>query len=212
MTYHQKIGFGFFILIGMLLLGSGYFFLRMKAVDASEMSSRGDIIWQLSLTEDFNDDKKKESVSVTLYKNGNKNSAYISTKDSLISSRERELLGFEEDIAFCPLKTLSVGAEKAICIFGEVGAHSQNIQLIRWKDFAPVAFYDREGKRNFNVNSDVPSFDFNYAKGDKFRIYFDNRNYDMNPLVDIIRSYYYLGNNSFYFDTEERLVTEGLIK
>lgn len=194
------------------MLVIGFLFIRFRSISASELENRGEIKWQISTTEDFNNDGRKENLLVTSYGKGSSHSVYISARDSLLHYREKLLVGFEEDLAFCPMKILDIGGEKAVCVFGEVGAHSQNIQIIKWRNFEAVNFVTQDGKVVSNMLTDVPDFDFNYAKTDKLKIYVDNRDYDSDPLVDIIRTYYYLGNSTFHFDGSEHIGSEGLIK
>lgn len=212
MNLQQKIGFVLFALFFVLLLGAAYVYIRQKGISASELQDRGSIVWQTSTSEDFNNDGKQEKVVLTSYKKGDSYSAYISGDNKLLSKREGELSGFEDDLAFCRIKDISLGGDSAICIFGEVGAHSENVQVIRWSDFSPFDFVDQSGAHHANISCDVPNFDFDYTSKQKLKIYFDNRDYDKNPLVDIIRTHYYLENNAFKFDQSERLSNEGMIK
>lgn len=212
MTYHQKMGLGVFVIVIALLLAATFVFMKYRGASASEIETRGDVAWQTSLSEDFNKDGKKETVTLTSYSKDNKYKSYISTNQSIISKREKELIGFEEDLAFCRVKDFYQGNDSILCVFGEVGAHSQNIQMIKWSDFSFLKFIDQKGAAHQNIACDVPNFDFSYSTDNKLRIYFDNRDYDKDPLVDIIRSHYYLVNSSFHYDGVERIGNEGLIK
>lgn len=212
MTLHQKIGLSIYSFIALALIAGGAIYLSRGGVSASEMEDRGEVTWQISMTEDMNQDSKKEQIFVTSYLKEGSYRAFISTRDRWLRYRESELAGFESDLAFCPLKTITIDQEKAICVFGEVGAHAQNIQIIRWSDFSKIGFIDKKGVSNENIISDMPNFDFNYLNGDRTIIYVDNRNYEKDPLVDIIRTSYYLVNSAFKYLGEESFSIEGLIK
>lgn len=213
MTFRQSIGFSIFILVGLVLLTGGFIYLRVRGVNASEAKERGEVTWQMHISEDLNADGKKETVYLTSYQQGEARRAYISTRDGLFSTRERELSGFEEDLSFCPKKYFTdTSGNTDVCVFGLVGVHSENIQVVRWDDFSTVQFTDAQGKMRPSMTSDVPNFDFDYYNQDQVRIFFDNRDYDQDPLVDIIRTHYYLGNNVFNFSGMENLSNEGQIK
>lgn len=210
----SKAGFGLAVFIAILLIVGSFIFIKYRGVSASERTARGKVSWQTKLAEDINGDGKVEEIYLTSYNNGNTKSSVISARVNLFQSREKDLAGFEEDLAFCPNKKYfkMADGDTALCLFGEVGVHSENIQIIRLRDFLTVEFIDARGNHRQNMTSDVPYFDFNFAGLENFKIFFDNRDYDKNPLVDSIRTGYYLDNNAFRYNGSENLTLEGAIK
>jgi len=209
----QKFRFGFIMLLAIVLIATTFYYLKYRHVSASEAEARGEIVWQTKINEDINNDGKSELIYLTSYNSGQSKSSYISTRLNIFRQREQKLIGFEEDLAFCPHRFFKLAdGSVALCVFGEVGVHSQNVQILRWSDFSTLNFIDEDGNTNYNMISDSPYFDFNYAQTDKLKIFFDNRDYDKDPLVDNVRIYYYLDKDVFRYDGVERIYAEGSIK
>ena len=88
-----------------------------------------------------------------------------------------------------------------LCLSGFVGAHSENIELISLDKFQPVLLY-KDNQTESNVYSDVPKFEFN-SIGSTVSLTIENRNYDKDPIADVIADNYIWHEGSFVFDKTE---------
>ncbi len=200
-----------FILFAIVI--AGYYLLeKVNGIDASELSSRGKIIRQSILDKDLDNDGKTEKIYLSVYQKNNEKSSYIVVKDTVGRKREKKLSGFEEDLVICPKQVETQNSAEIICLFGEVGVHSQNIQFLKYDDFSFVQFVDQDGIFRDNISCDVPYFDYDVNSTNNLEIYFDNRNYDKDPIVDINRIHYYFNNDVFIYKSSEQLSQEGSIK
>ncbi len=210
MTLRKKLSFFIIAFCGIVILTATYFLARAKGIDASEIAQRGEIIWQTSTSKDYDFDGKKEKVYLSVYKNKISKRAFISVYENMFSKRETELSGFEEDLVFCPQKIFEDNKKGIICIFGEVGVHSENIQFINFGNLIPISFLDSNSGIKINITSDTPNFDLEMIN-ENISLYVDNRNYDKDPLVDVIRTRYYLDGDRFQYQNLEEIEQEGNI-
>ncbi len=197
------------ILVAVVIAG-GFMLIRAGDIDASELTFRGKLIRQNFIDRDLNNDGKFEKIYLSIYQKDNIKKSYISIRDGIGKKREKMLSGFEDDLVICPNGIKPQNEENLICIFGEVGVHSQNIQFLRYRDLSTVNFIEKDGSIRKSMTCDVPYFDI--KTDNNLEIYFDNRNYEKDPLVDINRIHYYFNNDSFIYKNIEQLSQEGNIK
>ena len=145
---------------------------------------------------------KKFRFTVKSYsKNGNDNN-YLFQRD-FFRIKQTQLFGFEDEYNLCSKPTLKLKDKEIICLVGDVGVHSQAISLVR-QDLSLV-------KINNNVStnyltSDVPNYQIQDYNNDSYDdLIVDDRDYDKNPMIDVVRRYYSGGPTSFIFDKEERV-------
>ncbi len=210
----QKTFFAILALFSFSVLSAAWYYLGQNGVGASELESEwGKPVWQTSKNWDIDFDGKEEYLELASYKKDDVHISYLITKKGFMSYKNIELSGFEEDLAFCPLPSFSdASSNYYLCIFGEVGAHSQNIQILQWPGLTSVNF-EKGGVVSPNMISDLPNFDFDYSNREKTAMFFDYRNYNLDPLKDVIREHYTLDSRQiFRYDGVEMINAEGLIK
>lgn len=188
------------ILLGVLI----YYFIHGRIFADSPYGTE---INRQSRDWDLNSDGMKESISVIKYQSGSKNNFIL----ALVTNNKNyslSLTGFEDEISFCPNNELvSVGREQIVCLSGYVGVHSENIQLIKFDgtNLNPVHFINNGSDEN-NIYSDAPIFGFADTNNDNLvDFYVDNRDYDNNPVLDTLRSYYYFIDGAFRFNNVESI-------
>lgn len=186
-----------------LLAILSYYILRAKIFADSPY---GQEVTRQNRILDLDSDGNNEAVSLVKYSKGKDyNFILTATKDN--GGNYSALLdGFESDASYCSVSELVLfEQEKFICINGYVGAHSQNIQFLslRENNLKPVQFINNNLKQN-RITSDEPNYSLiKDNHGDNVGISIDNRNYDKDPTLDIIRSYYYFREDAFVFDRSE---------
>lgn len=203
-----------FLFIGLLAVISVavIFEMRQGGVFASESSPKGEAVASLSRVMDLYGNGKMQSVVLTTYHQNNKYQSQLTVKDGFWRKRSINLAGFEQEAYLCLPETIELsGGDRALCITGFVGVHSQNIQIIDLKNMLPIKFLDQTGVMRDNMVTDAPNYLLDKDK-DKISIIIDNRNYDKDPIIDIKREYYYLKDNVFRFDQEELISEAGSIK
>lgn len=143
-------------------------------------------------------------------KKQDRGSSFKITRHLWLLQRSLGLTGFEEEVNLCtdhqidfPLNT------KSVCLAGEVGAHSMNLQIIQLTTtgLKAVSFSPATGSGSPNIASDLPFFSFKDINNDNIldlAVY--NRDYDTDPLRYAFKSYY-LGDRegSYHFDSTERI-------
>lgn len=159
----------------------------------------------LKSEKDFNVSLSGKNVNFTIksYSQNNTSKNYL-FRSNLFKVKRIELLGFEDNIGLCNKKVIKLRNVEAVCLVGDVGAHSQTISFVN-SNISLVKII--EGKNIFRyIVSDSPNYhllDYNNDGIDDLIV--DNRNYNENPLVDIVRKYYSGSDNGFVFDREEDL-------
>jgi|GEM_PF-1629977 len=154
-------------------------------------------------------DGQKDKFEIETYKEGEKYIHTISTQKNLFEKIDFKLTGFDEDIFLCSSPVVNLGSNygQALCFVGNVGAHSRNIQLIKYDNQKFTEIKIMEGTNQaINAYSDVPNFlveDYN-ADGITDLI-IDFRNYEQNS-VDAIRNYYRGTVSGFVFDKKENII------
>jgi len=212
MTLKRKITFVFAIIIFLGLLLSAFFIIKNYSAGADELFDRGEVIHKISLKKDINKDKNKEKLTLTVHKKDDNYRSFLSVSSGYFDNKEVELLGFEEDLTFCPTAFIGENNNNSfVCLFGEVGVHSENIQFVNLNSMEFVPIINNSGDSLKNISCDLPYFELLEKDGQE-QLYLDNRNYDKNPLVDIIRTYYYLDNDVFKYLKSEQISTDGDIK
>lgn len=126
----------------------------------------------------------------------------LTYKNGLFGRSYLNLSGFETEAMPCHSRGIQFSLNsKSICLTGNVGVHSMNLQIITVSSkLAPVK-YEMDGILRENVTSDLPLFKF---VDDGVEVY--NRDYDSDPLTKAIKDTY-LRNSSgnFVFDKKEHI-------
>ena len=147
----------------------------------------------------FNNGKSTINLSLEDYKEGDETAHYLVHRE-LFNTEKFKLTGFEDEVMPCVNQEFKVGEDRnALCLTGDVGAHSQNVQFILAdKTLGAMDFRQSDGERSPNIVSDLPKIriiDYN-SGGARLAAY--GRDYDKNPLVDEVISYY--ENNEGVFE------------
>lgn len=127
-----------------------------------------------------------------------------------VLERPLNLTGFEDEVSTCSDHKIDFPANsKSVCLAGEVGVHSMNLQIIRLTatGLKAVSFKSESGSISLNISADLPYFSFKDINNDGTPdIAAYNRDYDSDPLKYAIKSYY-LGDKAenYYFDSTERI-------
>ena len=148
---------------------------------------------------------RSEKFSIDKYQNNSEYQYFLVKKNLFGSKNKIKLSGFENELLLCEQKVIKLqNNEEAICLVGDVGAHSQNVQIIEYSNgrFAVIPFL-RESTSE-NITTDVPLFHFD-EDSEKTKLIIDQRNYDLNPLNSAIRSFYEISDKGFVFDEEENI-------
>lgn len=134
---------------------------------------------------------KNETAQIVLRTYSNPKKFYLYKE---ASEAEKLLLeGFERDIEFCPEVTVLLeNGEQAVCLVGDVGAHSQNLALIRFDQAKPIQLKFNEGENLVTtITSDKPQFSFRDDNQDRYQdIVAWQRDYEKDPLVDQLEKVY----------------------
>lgn len=120
------------------------------------------------------------------------------------------LTGFEEEVNLCTNHQIDFPKNSdSVCLTGEVGVHSMNLQIIRLAGLGlkAASFSPMTGSSSDNISSDLPFFSFKDINNDSIidlAVY--NRDYDSDPLKYAMKSYY-LGDQKgdYHFDSKERI-------
>lgn len=212
MILKRKLLFVFSLIIMFGLMLSAYFIIKNYKTEASELYNRGEVIHKISINKDINNDRNNEKITLTVYEQDSKYRSFLSILSNHFKKSEIELTGFEEDLTFCPTTFIEHNSTGLIvCLFGEVGVHSENIQFVNLNTLNFISIINNSGESLKNISCDLPYFNLVEKEGME-QFYLDNRNYDKNPLVDIIRSYYYLDNGVFRYLKTEQISVDAEIK
>ena len=108
----------------------GYIFFEKTAL-ADEINSNSDDIFQDVKLVDLNGDGANEKAVVTTQKIDDRYQTTLELSTSIFKSQTLTLLGFESEVKFCSPALEKITDQSAfLCLFGDVGVHSRNIQLI----------------------------------------------------------------------------------
>jgi len=145
-----------------------------------------------------NQDKK---FSIEIYAEGLTRNAYFIGK-TLFSKNKLKLSGFERDIKIYSQGTENIGERYFVCLYGDVGVHSQNIEIVAIeKDrLKPVKIKSKEDNSE-NIVSDYPGFSFKKEE-DNLILTVDQRDYDKDPTLFSKREKYIYNGELFIFDSE----------
>jgi len=170
-------------------------------------SNRGEIVDQISISHNLDEAGTDEKIMITKYKKDDVYKYYLEIGGG--SDLHQELEGFEKDVTFCDKEVLELDKKNiAICVSGYVGAHSKNLQIIRYQSNELSAYqYIKEDEKTTNIYSDSPNFDFyDYNSDESMDLIIDYRDYEKNPLEDILRMYYYFDTDrGFVYDQMEEV-------
>lgn len=190
----------------LVLLAIVIYYLIHGRIFADSLS--GTEIARQSRSWDLNSNGVEESVFVIKYRNGSRNNFILTVIATNNKKYSLNLSGFEDEVSFCPGNELvTIDQQKVICLSGYVGVHSENIQLVEFNGVTlkPIRFLNDESVQD-NIFSDAPAFGFKDVNNDNLiEFYTDNRNYDKDPVLDTLRSYYYFIDGAFRFNNVESI-------
>jgi len=165
--------------------------------DLSRNVPKGDIVSEKIIHLNLDQDKKDESVSLKSYKEGDNTIFILTISKSWFLAQSVSLSGFQDEVKFCDPVSYNFSDDNLLCLIGNVGAHSQNIQFVAYKDRKiDVVKFKTESGETANMVSDEPNFAINH---DLNLIHVDNRNYELDPLSDALRTTYRYRNGVFTF-------------
>ena len=206
MKRSRLIGVVILIAAAVLLVGVLVYSLVYKKILAD--SIYGNEIDRISRQFDVDNDGLNENITILIYQKDSKNQFYLEVNHTKKSTVRLQLSGFENEANFCPEAFPQFNQPgRLICVFGPVGAHSENIELISYQlqtnQLTPTIFNLDQSKSD-NIASDAPLFGF--ENNNRLEFYVENRNYDADPTLDSLRSYYYFKDDEFLFDKTVPLV------
>lgn len=193
----------YIILPVILLLVLAAVFKNSISADSNDL---GKLVSKKNLT--INIENKKTSFTLLKYQNGDSVKFVLEKRTLLGKGQTIALSGFEQDPDFCVEKTIKLSDNSfAICMVGDAGVHSRNIQIIKYSNnvFSNVKIFDGSELTN-NISSDVPNFSFADRNNDGLAdLVVDERDYDTDPVTNAIRSYYINTSSGFVFDEKENI-------
>jgi hypothetical protein len=127
-------------------------------------------------------------------------SSYI-IKKNFTHVEKLKLSGFEHDINFYKERSVNLDGQELLLLFGDVGVHAQNIQVVNFMDNKIKAVKIEENKNLLdNIMTDVP----NFIIEDNMKILtIDLRDYDKDPTMFSKKNVYKWQNGRFVFDRAE---------
>ena len=127
-------------------------------------------------------------------------SSYI-IKKNFAHIEKLKLTGFEHDINFHKERSANIDNNELLLLFGDVGVHAQNIQIVKVFDGKMKIVKIEENKNLLdNTISDVPSF---AVVDDMKTLTIDLRDYDKDPTMFSKRNFYKWQGGRFVFDKVE---------
>lgn len=163
----------------------------------------GEPSFENSADVDINSDGKAEKLSLKIYQTGITYESFL-VVDNFWGPRSLELNGFENEVNFCQEKTYDFSGQRLLCLVGDVGAHSRNIQFIAWKNGSLQAVnFEEDRKVTANLISDQPNFQIFAAEN---KVTSDMRNYELDPMSNITRKTYSFNSGVFTFSGAEDIV------
>lgn len=151
-------------------------------------------------------DEKNIKFAIKSYKNDEITTSYLFFSN-VFKIKRVQLVGFEDDINLCGNPVIKLGGKDAICLVGDVGAHSQNIALVN-NGISLVEILE-ENSNLKNVITDSPNYFFlDYNEDSELDLIIDNRDYEKDPLVNAIRKYYRWAGSGFVFDKVEDIAVK----
>lgn len=149
---------------------------------------------------------KKTRFTIKYYEKDGINKNYILI-GNIFKTKRIELSGFESEIDLCKKPVLSMREKEVICLAGDVGVHSQNIVIID-SNYSIIRFQEEKNILK-NIISDLPNYyiqDYNNDGNDDLIVY--NRDYDKNPINNLIIKYYRGDSGYFVFDKEDHIAVK----
>lgn len=174
---------------------------------SADSDALGKLISKKNLT--ISIENKKTIFTLLKYKNGDHFDFVLEKRNMIGGGKTIKLIGFENDANLCQDKSIKLANNNgdAVCLAGDVGAHSQNIQLIKYLNGQLLNIKITNGDSlGDNISSDVPHYSFTDRNNDSFLdLTVDQRNYDADPLTGAFRSYYINAGSEFVFDGKENI-------
>jgi len=184
------------IIILIVIVSASIFVLVALNLRSNQTADFGKLISTTTLTLDGNGEYLLQR-----YQNGY-DSIWVLSESDFWQIKRLRVDGFEDLAAVCSQPTFQIGGTNIMCLRGYVGAHSENVVMINLDKFIPIEFADDENI-DYNIISDAPYFVFDTALPGELAA--DMRNYDKNPLIDSIRSYFKWDGTKFAFDKSEEI-------
>lgn len=190
--------------IVVVLVFTGLIFINVISADSTDFGKP-----ETTQNIELNIDGSKTTFVLEKYRNGDSIDFWLKKKAIFGQKPVIKLSGFESDVSVCDQPVIDLGdnAGQGICFVGDVGAHSRNIQVIKFRDNKFSVFkISQDGSSAESVVSDVPQFNFADKNNDGLiDLIVDQRDYDTDPLNNIIRSIYYGNGSGFSFDSSENI-------
>lgn len=173
------------------------FFIIYKSVRAED---KAEVISKSSIMATIRGEKRTFTVE-KLREDDNSTKMRLVYQSNSFKNLSIDLTGFEDSVLPCKTSDGYLGDEfrDILCLTGDVGAHSQNLSLIRVLDdkLEPVYFMNGSDKL-VNITSDVPNIQIkDYNNDGKNELVIDSRDYDNDPTIDSIRNVYILKDGVF---------------
>ena len=154
-------------------------------------------------------DGQNAKFEIETHKEGDKYIHTLYARKNLLEKADFKLTGFDEDIFLCSSPVVGLGSNygQALCFVGNVGAHSRNIQLIKYdgQKFSETKIMEGTSQ-NVNIYSDVPNFLVEDYNTDGITdLIVDFRNYEKDS-IDAIRNYFRGTVSGFVFDKKENII------
>lgn len=182
------------IFVGVILVS---FYFGITFIRADQKTDLGQLI-----TEKTIDLGMSEVYKIGQYQKNGQDSWVISRENNK-AKKTLSLSGFEDEVNQCKKPLFTIGATKIICLKGNVGVHSQNLELVNLETLEPIKFQDGEESYS-GVISDVPNFQL-----EKTTFFVDMRNYDNDPLMTAIRLSFNFSEGRFTFDKKGNITYDG---
>ena len=185
------------LLVIILLIGGAFLFYKRNSIKAD--SNLGTFKSEKEINIVLN--KKKFRFVIKSYIENGINRNYL-IKGNIFKTKVMELIGFEENINSCQKPTPKLNDKEIICLVGDVGVHSQAITFV--DENISIVKINKAGIIEKFITSDVPNYliqDYNNDGYDDLIV--DDRDYDNNPMTDVIRTYYLGSTDGFTFDKKE---------
>lgn len=145
---------------------------------------------------------QKEIFYLQTYLKNEKEDKYL-VKKTLLKTKIFKLSGFEQNVELCPTATIEQDKRQLFCFTGDVGVHSQNLEIISLANGKMTAaiIAGKGGEKSANLISDVPRFELGTENG-QARLSADLRDYEKDPINSINRQVFMWTGDGFYFDKE----------
>lgn len=186
------------ILIFLIIICSIGAIIQFILVSKNELSTPENLVSEKTYSIEIGN--KFAKIKIETYSNAEGFSSYI-IKKNLSHIEKMKLTGFEHNINFYKETSSNIDGQELLLLFGDVGVHAQNIQVISIADDKIKTVKMKENKNFFdNMVTDVPHY---LVENNMRQLTIDSRDYDKDPTMFSKRSIYIWQNGQFVFDRVE---------